>query len=193
MNPLLNSNLFLHGDLSAEIQRRRNCRWRRCLSGRRTGRSRIFQCQTNCLKENPSVVADKPKGLLDPTLQPQSQSRSGRDFEARHYFITPLLEHCALSESRTITKRMMALLVSVTRPPPLRLKLCRYEKNTYRAFGVVCGTNVLPKTSRCGGCSGLQRTWILCSRLFWGPGGYAYYAHPYWHRRSWWHGHWRYQ
>ncbi|MBV8102254.1 MAG: hypothetical protein JOZ31_24180 [Verrucomicrobia bacterium] len=28
---------------------------------------------------------------------------------------------------------------------------------------------------------------------YWGPGGYAYYAHPYWHRRFWWHGHWRYR
>ena len=81
---------------------------------------------------------------------------------------------CARSESRTrtttraITERILALLVSVTQPRPLRLKLCRYEKKTYRAFGVVCGTNVLPKTSRCGGCSGLQRTWILCSRLLLG-------------------------
>jgi hypothetical protein len=58
----------------------------------------------------------------------------------------------------------------VTRPPPLRLKLCRYEKNTYRAFGDGGGTNVLPETSRCGGCSRLQRTWILWSGLLLGTG-----------------------
>ncbi|MGA7127242.1 MAG: hypothetical protein WBZ19_13105 [Chthoniobacterales bacterium] len=28
---------------------------------------------------------------------------------------------------------------------------------------------------------------------YWGPGGYAYYAHPYWHRRFWRHGHWYYR
>ena len=58
----------------------------------------------------------------------------------------------------------------VTRPPPVRLKLCRYEKNTYRAFGDVGGINVLPETSRCEGRGRLQGTWILWSGLLLGTG-----------------------
>jgi hypothetical protein len=65
-------------------------------------------------------------------------------------------------------KGIAASAVPVTQPPFLRLKLCRYEKNTYRAFGVGSGTNVLPEISRCGGCSRLQRTWILWSGLLLG-------------------------
>lgn len=65
-------------------------------------------------------------------------------------------------------KGIAAPAVPVTEPPFLRLKLCRYEKNTYRALGVGSGTNVLPETSRCGGCSRLQRTWILWSGLLLG-------------------------
>src|ERR1700758_4847535 len=101
------------------------------------------------------------------------------------------MPHCWLKYAQVLTSARVLLRVKsgerralwrrctpVTRPPPLRLKLCRYEKNTYRAFGDVDGTNVLPETGRCEGCSRLQGTWILWSGLYWGPGGCAYYAHP---------------
>src|SRR5258707_13481083 len=80
-----------------------------------------------------------------------------------HYSDTPLLQSSVASRPPRWDAPPRFL---VTQPPVLRLKLCRYEKNTYRPFGVVYGTDVLPETSRCRGCSRLQRTWPLLARVF---------------------------